>query len=86
MSLIDRKGISSADKLHFLKKYVTGSAHKCLEGTFYRNDEAYRDAWKKLDQRYGQPFVVQRAFREAVKMAENKFQGRWRVKDILKTS
>ena len=65
MSLIDRKGISSADKLNFLKKYVTGSAHKCLEGTFYRNDdEAYRDAWKKLDQRYGQPFVVQRAFRE----------------------
>ncbi|KAL7841403.1 hypothetical protein SRHO_G00250940 [Serrasalmus rhombeus] len=48
-----------------LKRYVTGSAHKCLEGTFYRNDEeAYSDAWNKLNQRYGQPFVVQRAFRE----------------------
>ncbi|KAL7831306.1 hypothetical protein SRHO_G00308090 [Serrasalmus rhombeus] len=65
MSLIDRKGISTADKLHYLKRYVTGSAHKCLEGTFYRNDEeAYSDAWNKLNQRYGQPFVVQRAFRE----------------------
>lgn len=65
MSLIDRKGISSADKLYYLKKYVSGPAHKCLEGTFYRDDEeAYRDAWNKLNQRYGQPFVVQRAFRD----------------------
>ncbi|XP_026051006.1 uncharacterized protein LOC113037895 [Carassius auratus] len=65
MSLIDRKGISAADKLYYLKKYVSGSAHKYLEGTFYRNDEeAYKDAWNKLNQRYGQPFVIQRAFRE----------------------
>lgn len=65
MSLIDRKGISSADKLYYLKKYVSGPAHKCIEGTFYRDDdEAYRDAWNKLNQRYGQPFVIQRAFRD----------------------
>ncbi len=65
MSLIDRKGIPVADKLYYLKKYVSGSAHKYLEGTFYRNDEeAYKDAWDKLNQRYGQPFVIQRAFRE----------------------
>ena len=64
-SLVDRKGISSADKLYYLKKHVSGPAHKCLEGTFYRNDdEAYRDAWNKLNQRYGQPFVIQRAFRD----------------------
>lgn len=65
MSLVDRKKISSADKLYYLKKYVSGSAHKCLEGTFYRSDdEAYADAWTKLDRRYGQPFVIQRAFRD----------------------
>ncbi|RXN16504.1 hypothetical protein ROHU_027490 [Labeo rohita] len=65
MSLIDKKGISAADKLYYLKKYVSGSAHRYLEGTFYRNDEeAYKDAWDKLNQRYGQPFVIQRAFRE----------------------
>lgn len=57
--------ISSTDKLYYLKKYVSGPAHKCLEGTFYRSDdEAYTDAWTKLDQRYGQPFVIQRAFRD----------------------
>ena len=65
MSLVDRKGISSADKLCHLKKHVSGPAHKCLEGTFYRNDEqAYIDAWNKLNQRFGQPFVIQRALRE----------------------
>ncbi len=65
MSLIDRKGISSADKLYYLKKHVSGSAHKCIEGTFYQDDdEAYRDAWNKLNQRFGQPFVIQRAFRD----------------------
>ena len=64
-SLIDQKSISAADKLYYLKKYVSGPARKCLEGTFFRNDEeAYQDAWKKLNQRYGQAFVIQRAFRE----------------------
>ncbi|KAI4893045.1 hypothetical protein NFI96_006436 [Prochilodus magdalenae] len=65
MSLIDRKNVSSADKLYYLKKYVSGPARKTLDGTFYRNDDdAYRDAWNKLDHRYGQPFAIQRAFRE----------------------
>lgn len=65
MSLIDQQGISAANKLFYLKKYVSGPARKCLEGTFYRNDEeAYKDAWDKLNQRYGQAFVIQRAFRD----------------------
>lgn len=35
------------------------------KATFYRsNDEAYRDAWNKLNQCFGQPFVIQRAFRD----------------------
>lgn len=65
MALIDRKNISTADKLHYLKRYVAGSAQKCLEGTFYGSDDAaYSDAWNKLNQRYGQPFIIQKAFRE----------------------
>ncbi|XP_028314916.1 uncharacterized protein LOC114470784 [Gouania willdenowi] len=65
ISLIDCKSISPADKLHLLKRYITGPALKCLDGTFYRSDEdAYKDALKRLDQRYGQPFVVQKAIRD----------------------
>lgn len=67
MSLIDKKDISGADKLNYLKKYVTGPAYKCLEGSFNRNDDdddAYREAWEELNRNYGQQVVVQRAFRE----------------------
>lgn len=65
MLLIERKGLSAADELYYLNRYVTGSARKCLEGTFFRNDEeAYKDAWDKLNQRYAQPFMIQKAFRE----------------------
>ena len=52
------------DKLYYLK-YVSGQAHDLLEGSLYRNDrDAYVDAWNQLNQRYGHPFVIQRAFRE----------------------
>ncbi len=65
MALIDKKSLSSADKMFYLKKYVSGSARKAVEGTFFRtDDEAYQDAWCKLNDRYGQPFVIQKAFRE----------------------
>ena len=51
--------------LFYLKKYVSGPALKILEGAFYRNDkEAYNDAWSRLNSRYGQPFINQKAFRE----------------------
>lgn len=65
MALIDQKNISAADKLFYLKKYVSGSARKTLEGAFYRNDkDAYLDAWNRLETRYGQPFMLQKAFRD----------------------
>ncbi|GAA6067422.1 uncharacterized protein LOC113067232, partial [Tachysurus ichikawai] len=65
VSLIGGKAIPSADKLRYLKRYVGGPARKSLDGIFYRNDdEAYKDAWNKLNQRYGQPFAIQKAFRE----------------------
>ncbi|XDV25914.1 hypothetical protein PO909_029740 [Leuciscus waleckii] len=64
-ALIDKKTVSSADKMFYLKKYESGPARKALEGTFFRtDDEAYQDAWGRLNNRYGQPFVIQKAFRE----------------------
>ncbi|XP_032402158.1 uncharacterized protein LOC116709857 [Xiphophorus hellerii] len=64
-ALIDKRNISPADKLYYLKKYVGGSARQTLDGIFYRNDsDAYQDAWERLNQRYGHPFIVQKAYRE----------------------
>ncbi|XP_055046840.2 uncharacterized protein [Misgurnus anguillicaudatus] len=63
--LIERKCISSAEKLFYLKKYVSDSVSKALEGIFFRtDDDAYSAAWDKLNCRYGQPFTIQKAFRE----------------------
>ncbi|XP_068089941.1 uncharacterized protein [Hyperolius riggenbachi] len=64
-SLIERRCSSPADKLFYLQKYITGEAKLALEGCFYRKDEeAYKQAWDKLNSRYGHSFVLQRAFRE----------------------
>jgi len=64
-SLVDQRTITPAEKLYYLKKYVGSPARQALDGTFYRNDnEAYQDAWNKLNHRHGQPFTIQREFRE----------------------
>ncbi|XP_027885497.1 eukaryotic translation initiation factor 3 subunit A-like [Xiphophorus couchianus] len=52
-ALIDKRNISPADKLYYLKKYVGGSARQTLDVIFYRNDsDAYQDAWERLNQRW----------------------------------
>ncbi|KAL0153126.1 hypothetical protein M9458_051582, partial [Cirrhinus mrigala] len=64
-ALIERRCPNPADKLFYLQKYIDGEARSVLEGSFYRKDEqAYQQAWEKLNARYGHSFVVQRAFRE----------------------
>ncbi|KAI7814389.1 hypothetical protein IRJ41_014552 [Triplophysa rosa] len=54
-----------ASFVSLIDKKMGGAARKTLDGTFYRSDdEAYKDAWNKLDKKYGQPFIIQRAFRQ----------------------
>lgn len=64
-ALIERRCSNPADRLFYLQKYIDGEARSALEGSFFRKDEqAYQQAWEKLNSRYGHSFVVQRAFRE----------------------
>lgn len=63
--LIDRKGIPITEKIFYLKKYVGGAARKALEEYFYNNSQtAYDNARKVLEERYGNPFTMQKAFRD----------------------
>lgn len=49
----------------YLKSYLSGEARKAVEGFFYLNSEnAYQGAWAVFHDRYGSPFIVQRAFRD----------------------
>ncbi len=63
--LIDRKPIPVSEKMLYLKSYLTGEARKAVEGFFYRSSEdAYEGAWSVLKDRYGNPFAVQKAYRD----------------------
>ncbi|KAI4883641.1 hypothetical protein NFI96_030569, partial [Prochilodus magdalenae] len=68
-ALIERRCSNPADRLFYLQRYIAGEAKSFLEGSFYRKDEeAYQQAWKRLNARYGHSFVVHRAFREKLNM------------------
>ncbi|KAK0152254.1 hypothetical protein N1851_006383 [Merluccius polli] len=65
LTLIGRKPIPAREKMLYLKNYLIGEARKAVEGFFYRSSEdAYEGAWAVLEDRYGNPFVVQKAFRD----------------------
>lgn len=65
MALVDQRPLQESEKMLYLKNYLAGEARKAIEGFFFRNSEdAYQGAWAVLQDRYGSPFVVQRAFRE----------------------
>lgn len=50
--------------MFYWKSYLAGDARKAVDGFFCRNSEdAYQGAWDVLGDRYGSPFIVQRAFR-----------------------
>ncbi|KAI2653125.1 Gypsy retrotransposon integrase-like protein 1 [Labeo rohita] len=53
-ALIERRYPNPADKLFYLQKYIDGETRSVLEGSLYRKDEqAYQQAWEKLNARYG---------------------------------
>ncbi|XP_026063117.1 uncharacterized protein LOC113046489 [Carassius auratus] len=66
-TLIDRKNLPSQEKLFFLRKYVGGPAKRAIEGHFVAGTEmAYTAAWDILDDRFGNPFVVGKSYRDKI--------------------
>ena len=63
-ALIDRRNLPSSDKMYYLKRYVSGSAREAISGLFLLNSqEAYERAWDILDERFGHPFIISKAYR-----------------------
>ncbi|XP_061759356.1 uncharacterized protein arhgef25a isoform X5 [Nerophis ophidion] len=63
--LIERKNIPMAEKIYYLRKYVGGPARKAVGSYFLLGTEmAYSTAWNTLEERYGSPFVIAKAFRD----------------------
>lgn len=64
-TLIDRRGIPSTEKLHYLKRYLAGEAREAVEGHFLlTTSDAYDQVIQILHKRYGDSFVVAGAFRD----------------------
>ncbi|XP_062413832.1 uncharacterized protein LOC134105270 [Pungitius pungitius] len=64
-TLVERKNIPTTEKIFFLQKYVGGAAREALEGYFLIDSEhSYCAAWNLLNERYGDPFVIAKAFRD----------------------
>lgn len=64
-TLIDQKNIPDKEKIFYLRRYVNGPAKRAVEGYFLLGTEsAYAAAWKILDERYGNPFTIAKAFRD----------------------
>ncbi|XP_073766183.1 uncharacterized protein isoform X2 [Danio rerio] len=63
--LIEKKSIPAVEKIFYLRRYVGDSVKKALEGHFLLGtDSAYCSAWKILEERYGNPFLIAKSFRE----------------------
>nr|XP_054604914.1 uncharacterized protein LOC107372912 [Nothobranchius furzeri] len=66
-TLVDRKNLPTQEKLFFLRKYVGGSAKKAIEGHFLAGtDTAYCAAWEMLEDRFGDPFVIGKSYRDKI--------------------
>lgn len=64
-TLIERKNIPTAEKIFFLQKYVGGCVKEALDGYFLiGSEDSYEAAWNMLNERYGEPFVIAKAFRD----------------------
>jgi len=88
-TLIERKSIPSSEKVHYLRKYLGNEVREVVSNFFLiGTDDAYEEAKRLLDQRYGDPFVVANAFRDKLekwpKIQSRDGYGLRRFSDFLK--
>lgn len=63
--LIEDKDLSAAQKFSYLRSYLSGKALKCIQGyVMFNTDDAYTEARKSLEERFGDPFEIADAFRD----------------------
>lgn len=64
-TLVESKNIPPSEKIHYLQRYLAGEAKECVSSLFFFDtEEAYRSAWKLLEKRYGNSFLIVEAFRQ----------------------
>lgn len=68
-TLIEGKGITEAERIHYLKRYLGGKAKESVSSLFHlRSNNAYRQARAVLEERYGNGLLVAEAFRSKLEV------------------
>lgn len=63
--LINQKNIQDKENIYYLRRYVSGQAKNALDGYFLLGTKsAYVAAWEILEERYGNPFTIAKAYRD----------------------
>ena len=63
-SLTEQRKVPPTERIHYLKKYLGGAAKEAVENYFLlASDNAYQEAKKLLDERFGAAYVVGNALR-----------------------
>ena len=64
-ALVEKKRMPGCDKIHYLKRYLSGEALQCVEGYFFSTAESFIAAKRVLDKIYGDSYIVKDAFRSS---------------------
>jgi len=63
-TLVESRNIPPAECIHYLKRYLGGTAEQCVAGfLLIPTEEAYHEAMNLIDQRFGNKFAVAQAFK-----------------------
>ena len=66
--LVNQSPIAPVEKLHYLRRYVSGEAKECIEGYLLESSDAsYYDAKDRLEQRFSHPYISFRCSSEKTK-------------------
>ena len=64
-TLIGKRDIPAAERIHYLREYLAGRAKESVEGFLHlATDDAYHRAMALLEKRYGDPFLIASAYRD----------------------
>ncbi|XP_067933186.1 uncharacterized protein [Watersipora subatra] len=66
-TLIDQRNGTTVEKLHYLKRYVSGAAKEAVDGYFLlQSPEAYNKAKQTLQDRFGDSLLIADRFRDKI--------------------
>ena len=88
-TLIDRRDIAPAERVHYLRRYLAGEARQCVENfLLIPSDDSYHEAIKLIEKRFGNSFSIAQAFKSKIetwpKVSAKDYTGLRKFSDFLR--